>query len=245
MAMTKKDTSVFGRHRAGEIREVVRDMRSKQIELTKEEFTAEELLDLFVHPDHQELMRQSYALVEPSGNMVDLYTHHPVADEYGKSSGYVRFRWHHRTLNDGFYVPHKKGAEERYKVTVNGNAKPENIAKFSRVWDGLMDVEWRFAMVERVFASLNGLLTTPGQMFYVWPCIMPLLRKAGMAEEAAKLERLTRAPVVALPDGVRSMLKETNDIVSAAFMLEDIAKPNNNSWPISYDIHVTISLSVK
>ena len=111
-----------------------------------------------------------------------------------------------------------------------------------QVEQDLVDIQCRFALVERVFRNLNNrsVCATLPQMRYCWPAIMVLLARAGYTEDAASLAEpsLKAGDKVNMPDWLGKLLKETNDTVARALMLDDAPLPAEPDKP-SYDLHDT------
>jgi len=137
----------------------------------------------------------------------------------------VRFYWDNRTFPLAFLVPNDAGASEDKAVReVQPDVPAETGAKFARMFKDVVEVSYRFGLVAWVFNQLNrsDVCKTPQQMRYAWPCIVPLMAKAGYREDAAALaEPSARAgEKLVIPPHVHKHLKTSNDIVARAGFIE-------------------------
>lgn len=211
-------------------------METLHQKLAKENFTAAELLDLFVDPAHHHTLTHAYQICEPSGQTQELFVRCEVPVEYGAGVVHMRFSWHGLDTPDGFYVPYRAGSTLMYACEIRyEDALADNIAKFERVRDDLIGIAYRHACVRRVFTALNrnAVCSTPAQMRYHWPCIVSLLRRSGNEEMAERLQNPSpRAGDGArIPKDLGPLLSATNDTVARHAFLVDIPTPPVPSIP--------------
>lgn len=226
------------------IERAINAMRDKQVVMAKQSFTVEELMHLFVDPKHHEHLVYTYALTEPTGRMTKLHVRVDLPAEMipftdRPDDCFFRFKWHGSEHKPGFHTPHKEGAEDDYPAQLQPTAPPQYVEKYRQVERDLLDIQFRFAMVYKVFRGLNEpkhCKTLP-QIRYVWPCIQILLKKAGYSEDAKALAEpsLRAGEKVALPPKLSSLLKDTNDTIVRAMMLDDVPTPSDNFDP-EYDL---------
>ena len=233
--------------KASSVIRAIQRMRDKQVNLAKQPFTLPELMEMFIKPEHREHLMYAYKHVEPSGITSTLYVKVDVPPEHAQyltrhrdnDGCFMKFSWYGRQ-EDGFYVPEQEGSEERWAITsrYSGTASPELLAKYDQVVSDLIDIQSRFALCERVFRNLNNpeYCKTLPQMRYVWPAIQILLKRAGFNEDAKAIaEASARAgDKVSIPPWLGNLLKETNDTIVRALMLDDMQDPGDDTLPVNY-----------
>jgi hypothetical protein len=220
-------------------------LQTKQVRLAKQKFELGELMHLFVEPEHHEHLTYTYRLVEPTGAMCNLHVKAdvpPHLEQHASGPCFMKFTWWGKQ-DGGFHVPHDRGAEEgKWAYVLRQHAQADFVEKYVQVEQDLLDIQCRFALVERVFRNLNSrnVCATLPQMRYVWPCITVLLAKAGFHEDAKAVAEpsLRAGDKTNVPDWLSKLLKETNDTVVRSLMLDDVPMPNEPDKP-SYDLHDT------
>ena len=214
----------------------INNLKQKQINMAKQKFDFHELLHLFVEPEHHEHLLYTYRVVEPSGAMCNLHVKadlSPLMEDHADGPCYMKFTWWGKQAG-GFHVPNDRGADEgRWAYVLRGHADPAFVEKYVQVEQDLLDIQCRFSLVERVFRNLNKreVCATLPQIRYVWPAITVLLAKAGYKDDAASLAEpsLRAGDKVNVPDWLGKLLKETNDTVARALMLDDVSMPRSTS----------------
>jgi hypothetical protein len=212
-----------------QIRRAVYKLQAKQIELSMQPFDADDLLKLFVEPEHRKTLVKAWSLVEPAGTTQELnvIVERPeYAFEENNGRLLMVFNWHRLNCENGFYVPHLAGAKAETAVHVRRDAPRELLDRFALVCQDLIDVHWRFAQVLKTFDRLNkpGVCATPAQMRYVWPCIHTLCRLAGyeaLANEIAT-PSVRAGDKVRVPLDTMPLLHPTNDTIARAMFLQGV-----------------------
>jgi hypothetical protein len=140
------------------IKEVIRAMETKQIDLAKQSFTPAELLVLFVDPEHRDVLRRAWDIVEPAGTTQDLWVEidkplYTLGESIGTRSptAYLRFRWHRHNVNGGFYVPHNQGSKKEKAIQPRDDAPQDLVERFLGTASELLDIHWRFSQCLYVF----------------------------------------------------------------------------------------------
>lgn len=215
----------FKHPKAANIERAIHDIAQMQFKMHKYDFTANDLLRLFVAPDYREVLTNAYKIAPPRGFVSELYVTLPVVSDYGVEKGRLRFSWDCRSHRDGFTVPTDEGASPDTPVLELQADCPEELRKtFMRTFNDMVDIAYRFGMCKWVFQQLNKptVCKTPPQLRYYWPAVLPLMRKAGFREEAdAMNEASPRAgQAVRLPQDVAPYLKETNETLARAHFID-------------------------
>lgn len=229
------------------IRREIEAMETKQVKLAKQDFSALDLLDLFINPGYHDILRQAWDLVEPAGTTQELWA---LVDKPGHTLDstapvgqrnpfcHLRFSWHRSNLERGFYVPYLTGSRKDKAVRFRPDADRDRIERFMQVATDLCDIHWRFSLCLSTFDALNkpGVCGTPAQMRYVWPCLFTLVTRALGEEEAIEIaEPSARAgDQVNLWGDLVQKVKPTNDTLMRALLLDDVEA--SGKPPINYDL---------
>lgn len=208
----------------------ITQLEEQQRRLATINLTGPELMELFVDPNHHEPLRRAYQICEPTGNSYELYTEIVTAPVHGSQRVWMKWQWNGGANPDGFYVPYAMGSDDdRHANLLEGIARPGLVERYKQMRDDLIDLHFRFAQVKYVLNKLNdsNVCSTLPQMRYVWPAIVPLLRKGGFKEDADAIA--TASPRAGdgarVPGHLQVLLKGTSDTVSRAFMLEGHTLP--------------------
>lgn len=235
-----KAKQAFNGKIAAKIHDAIREMEAHQKLLAHQSFSASDLLQLFVDPQHHNVLMQAYELCEPSGQTQELYVRCEVPLEWGGGVAHVRFRWHAINVPHAFYVPHKGGMSTNYPARMQDGAPQELRDRFEQVSMDLMQVARNFALVQNTLTKLNkvGVCETPAQMRYHWPCIVTLLRRAS-GSYASLADNIENASMRAgdqanIPVAMRGPVKETNEIIARHMLLLDIPTPEKTG--IEYEL---------
>jgi len=227
----------------GGVLRAARSMRDKQLALAMQEFSMTELMNLFVEPRHYEHLRYAYDLVEPSGLTSNLYVRadmppHIEAHAVNSNNCYFKFTWWGK-LEGGFHVPEAKGSDQhKWAERQVATCDPALMEKFREVERDMLDIQCRFALVERVVRNLNERTACKSlpQMRYVWPALPILLTKAGYSEDAKSIAEpsLRAGEKVVLENWLVALLKETSDTIVRGTMLDDVPMPADNDHLPTY-----------
>ena len=242
MVTTREPQAALSGSKRHSIIQHVNQLRVKQVRLASQPFTLDELMDLFVDESHHRELRYVYDLIEPSGITNHLWVAARVPihlAQHQTNPACMHFNWWGKQPS-GFYVPNREGSEEKYAVGVlRKQADPALVERYDQVEQDLLDIHSRFDMCERVINSLNdtSVCRTLPQMRYVWPAIVILLKKAGYEDDAASVAQPSaRAGDKSnVPEWLGALLKETNDTIVRATMLDDVEMPEGN-LPVEYSL---------
>jgi hypothetical protein len=245
---TREPQPAFTRYKANNIQNAIRQMEYTQIALAKQPFELSELMQLFVDKKHHEHLTYTYDLVEPRAGTTQLYIsvdmpvamQQHVSTDNRRETAHMKFNWYGK-LPGGFYVPYSEGADEdRPTRIMREQADPALVERYVQVEQDMLDIHCRFALCQEVFSRLNrhGVCNTPPQMRYVWPCIVTLMQRGNLADEAKELaEPSMRAGDKAnVPADIAKYLKETNDTITRALFLEGVDRPEVD-LPVSYEMY--------
>ena len=213
----------------------ITDLAAMQYKLHKVDFTPEELLQLFIPPEQHALLLESYRLAAPRGFVSELYLTLPPKDAalMGVQVASMKFDWDNRRHPDAWLVPNNHGASASMSIrTLQPACPPQLRETFLRMFNDMVAIAYRFGMCRWVYESLNNpkVCSNAAKLRYYWPCILPLLRKAGQPELASELaEPNVRAgEQVILPPDIRPYLKETNTTLARAHFIEADQVPIGN-----------------
>ena len=213
-------------------------MENKQLRLAQYPFKASDLLALFVDPEHHEALTKAYDLCEPSGHTQHLWVGREIAREYGGGAAYFRFMWHAINAAHAFYVPYRAGASKDFPAVVRTEAPDDLVHHWDQTADDMVGIKYRFSRVHKALSQLNrpDVCSTLPQLRYHWPCIVPLLRKAGFDAHADSVaEPNMRAGGIAnISPATGALAAETNQTVAAHQLIDDIPTPGE--LPIPYEI---------
>ena len=221
---------------------IISMMRDKQVAMAKQDFTLPDLMNLFVEQKHHAHLRYVYDLIEPTGNSNSLHvraTMQPGEAQHSTGHAHFEFNWWGKQ-EAGFYVPHGTGgSNDKPAHLLEEQAEPALVERFRQVETDLLDIQCRFALAERVLRWLNAhsVCKTLPQIRYYWPCVVVLLSKAGYKQDALDIaEPSIRAGDAAnIPYDLGRLLKETNDSIVRALMLDDVEPPKHKR-PVAYSL---------
>lgn len=224
MAYGKKDQVAFSGNYAYAIMNAISNVASKLLSLEYQQFTGDELLTLFIDPEHHDPLKQAWDLTK--GNNVGTQVLYVKSEWAAQHNGVARIalQWDYRNMVSGFFVPLKQGGKPETAVSVRPEAPAELREKFTTMADAITRISYEWGMVRFVFQQLNqhGYCNTPAQMRYIWPAIVPLLRYAGHTQLAADLTQpSSRAGDKArIPAAARDLIKPSADVVTRSLLLD-------------------------
>lgn len=208
------------------------------------DFTCFELKELFIKEWQRDALTMAYDLQEggPLGQQ-NLYVQ--FTDTHVRPSVWlkprIRFRFDWPGVREGFLVPAKWGWSREFPAKLLKEAPPELAAKFDKVTSDETRHAYEWGLVRWVFESLNvpEHCTTPAQMRYVWPALVPIVRAGGADELASSLSQpSSRAgDSASVPSWIAPYLKTTYDIVAKAVLLREVAREVPVEKGLTYKLH--------
>lgn len=227
--MAKAPAVAFSGFNCHRVIGAIHNMATRISNMAKPTFTLEELSELFIPPPLQVYLRVAYEAVQPLYQQdlrVSLGNRRIEGHETAVSAinTAVRFTWSYDKSPSAFFVPH--GLQ-----TIQETASPELVEKFNDATNRMLRVSYEWGLVQWVFRSLNqpGYCSTPQQMRYIWPSILPILTQVAgytplvkeLQVESARAGDKARAPTEVQP-----YLRTSYDIVTRAILLlENEASP--------------------
>jgi len=239
MPVNTKPTTAFSAKTMKDLRNAVRAMAQLQFNRVRQPVSIATLRQLFVPAELRDLLTNAYAKAAPIGSVFDLYVGHDTPFGRGGNQAKFRFKWDFGSVRDGFFVPHGFGNRELAPVVhYQSDADPYLRTEFDTLLTNLCDLSWRFGMVMHVLNKLNDANRTPAQLRFVWPAIVPLLRRAGFHADAEDIaEPSWRAGDSAkVPSELADYVKPAGDMVARATLVE--SKPLA-AMNVRYEMSVT------
>jgi hypothetical protein len=194
--------------------------------LNKVSFDPDELRLLFVQDWQRSSLTTAYELTEAGPlNRQTLYVEIENPMPLNWMAPRLEFTFNWATCREGFLVPRRKGytVEEPARILIG---QTPLRSKFEEVVMHECRIAYEWGLVLWVFEQLNqpAYNTTPAQVRYIWPALLPILRMANehaMANELASPS--SRAGDSArCPSWVLPYIKPTYDIIAKGVILHEV-----------------------
>jgi hypothetical protein len=203
----------FSPKRINLLQDTIRDLHRRVIHHHRSGLTNDDVIQLFVRPEHRELVRE-VAKVARNINLGGEFTVSVAApgDEPLKVTIAVT------RSKDGFLVPDYAGT---VAFDVDEGEAGQRLLKW--VKRRLQhSKEWTLTLA--VFNELAQVCTTPKQMRFLWPSIVALLGMTEGLESVADSVREFKAPsdLPSLHPALRDACRETSTVISRALLLPKI-----------------------
>lgn len=182
------DTAFRGRT-LGNIGSSISKLATAQFRLAKKDFSGDQLLQLLVPSERRQTLKDAYAIANPRGFVHDLYVELDMGEpKDANHKGILNFCWSAASVPDAFLVPNDCGASAGKPVKLlQPDCPQELVDEFLGTFNDMMDISYRFGLCNWVFSELNKVCKSPAQMRYYWPALLPLMKMAGMHDEANEL----------------------------------------------------------
>jgi len=210
--------------------------------LKQVQWSPDELMHLFMPDRMREPMTQAWRLLEGGpGNLQTLLVGFdnlmPMQWEHPRMA--FTFKW--PEVRSGFMVPVRYGLSVSHPAALQTN-EGQLYEKWRRMLEHEMRIAYEWGLVKHTFMTLNAAdaCTTPAQMRYLWPALVPILNVAGENVLARQLAQAsTRAGDKArCPPPLQPYLKQTFDIVAKGVLLQEVPSITVTSTdPITYKLH--------
>jgi len=224
---TKNKAMAFTTKQKGHLHSAINALAQVQFSRARTPVSIGTLRTLFVPAEMREVLTHAYRVAAPLGTVFDLWVQHFVPAERGSKPVTFKFRWDFAREKEGFFVPHGYGNRATQPATTLQLDAPEPMVEgFWLHLSRLCDISYRFGMVRHVLDSLDGTNTTPAQVQFVWPAIVPLLRKAGHGTLAAEIEtpKPRAGDSARVAPEISEYIKPANDMVARAMLIEEEAR---------------------
>lgn len=209
----------------------INGMAHKLFMHARKPYDAVQLMYLFLDPQYHGPMQIAFIQNQPSLTQslyIDIAQFAPAGVE---AKGYIEFTWRYLETPNGFFPRANAGGSMQHPVVgfAQGSLQqPGLVANFIETAEQVVRISYEWGLVKRVFRELNqpGYCTTPPQMRYVWPSILPILKSVGnkdddrlaasMAKESSRAGDKARIPLVVQP-----VLRESYQIVTRSIVVLD------------------------
>lgn len=206
--------------------------------MAKRKFTAAELLDLFIEPSLRAPLTTAFSVAEGCGVHHELFVSlERWSTDRFTARGQLYFQFTYSGTPDGFFVPFRLGGRPNNPLhRCRTDADADLIDKFNDMVERVVRISYEWGLVLQVFKALNqpGFCATPHQLRYIWPSILPILKRAGQSDlvkelqhESARAGDKARAPAFIQPH-----LRETYDIVTRSILMLGDETPGDGAGPI-------------
>jgi hypothetical protein len=217
----------------------IRNMANKARRLSWTDWTHTELMQLFVPAPWRDALELAYEVSEGESpqTLYAAVNSNPAVVQDGWVWRDARFcftmMFHRSTV--GFVVP-KQGRRPGNPACFQPDADPQLVEKYDDFVAQQTRISFEYGQMMFVLNQLNLSCSTPTQVRYLWPSIVPLLRMAGLDQMARQLI----APSSRAGDGadclpvVRDCLKPSYETMAKAMILADVENSDRDAPAINY-----------
>jgi hypothetical protein len=192
-------------------------LRDRYVQVLTNDFTVQDVMNIYVHPDKQEDARRVYKEYD---------ARNPSHFHFVSPGPSVPVNLHGRFL---WAQPRdfKPGAPSY----INQNCEP--YQRMTRWCHSRRDIGIQWGTAMAVFYDLAHRCTNIHELRYFWPCVRSLLREGGDLETAAKLEKPRHVPDYTLSKLLRDCAYEAQTLVTSTLMMP---APARATPPVTLDI---------
>lgn len=207
-------------------------MANKMFEHARKPYGAVDLMNLFVDPAYHGPMQIAFMQNHGGSLTQSLYVDIAnFAPENVEAAGFIQFSWNYETTPNGFFPRYSEGGSTNFPIKEWGAAAQNHfnlVERFAETARQVVRVSYEWGLVKKVFAELNqpGFCSTPQQMRYVWPSILPILKAIKNDRDDALARSMqnesSRAGDKArVPRAVQPLLRESYQIVTRSIIVLD------------------------
>lgn len=186
-------------------------MKARLLQTVPVDFTHDDILNLFVPPEHHSILRNAYEVVNINYNLYQekRFTVRPMG-KYQRGTFIVTIN---PTNGSTLLAP-------RLPV-YRGDDFPELHSRFTSWVTARVALGQDIGRAAFVLRSLNDFCATPGQIRFVWPALLTLAKMAGMDDLARQITDFTPPRTqVDIPVMFRELMRQSLVTVTAASLLE-------------------------
>lgn len=220
----------------------IRNMATKLFDHARKPFEAMELMHLSLDPQYHSPMQVAFA--ENRGGDLNQHLYFSLkqcAPPDVETSGFIEFAWNYSEVPNGFFPRYMSGGSPSHPVDRIPIGIPSQVRdKFYDISEKLCRISYEWGLIRRVFKELNQptFCTTPQQMRYLWPPILPILKHTKHEDEWVRIlqEASPRAGDRArAPAEVQPVLRESYQAMTRALLI--LENPvENRMGPIRYNV---------
>lgn len=211
------------------LEQTIKELYEDRIKFDTFEVTQEDLIDLFVKPEHRDAVRIARDLYPWSGG------HYSTVRVQVPNKLYMSIGQGNLTPPVLFPVYDKRNYHEPH-ITVQEDVSPALWEKFETFVKSQMAIFDQYQMVYMVMHKLNIICASPSQMRFFWPAIEVL---AAHAAERDKKDTLTKAimanskaPVPRISPALRQACQDTAAVITAQQMMGKSSLPELVMRPV-------------
>ena len=204
----------------------IRVMATKMFLHARKPFEIVDLMHLFLDPMYHGPMQIAFSENRGGDLSHSLYVSlQRVAPHEVETSGNIEFQWVYHEIPNGFFPRYLYGGSPNHPITkIEPSCPFDTAAKFRNIAEQLCRISYEWGLIYKVFTELNqpNFCTTPAQMRFVWPPILPILKWTDSEGDLVRMLQHTSSRAgdrARVPLSVQPVLRESYQIMTRALLI--------------------------
>lgn len=211
------------------LEQTIKELYEDRIKFDTLEVTQEDLISLFVKPEHRDAVRIARDLYPWSGGHYSTVRVQVPGNQFmsigqGTSTPPVLFPVYDRK---NYHQPH---------ITVQEDVSPTLWEKFSNFVQSQIIIFNNYQLTFQVMRKLDDICASPSQMRFFWPAIEMLAAHAGARDKKETLLKAvmanSKAPVPRISPALRQACQDTAAVITAQQMMGKASLPDPIMRPV-------------